>query len=116
MFSGSRCHTPSYLFLTLVFFAVCPTLGGDFFKETSHRMGGLFHLLDPSQLLRIVQAAEIMAQLSERLTPIMAFDLYLMERAKLSMSVPHLDFDVILKVESELKLPLRLVVGATANM
>jgi hypothetical protein len=56
--------------------------GGDFIRKASLECGGIFHILDPSELLRVVQAAEMISASSTTLTKIMAFDYYLMERAK----------------------------------
>jgi hypothetical protein len=71
----------------------------DFFKET----GGFIHLLDIFELLRIVQAAEIISSRSSTITPIMAFDYYLMERAKKCNEAGTLCIEVLLRFEKESK-------------
>lgn len=67
-----------------------------FMKET----GGYLHILDPAELLRIVQAAEMIVENSERLTKMMAFDWYLLERAKLSSKHATPCFQVLFRRDS----------------
>lgn len=71
--------------------------GAAFFANTSREAGGFFHILDPSELLRFVQAAEMIARRSSNVTPMMAFDGRLLERAKHAMtaSTPH--FEILVK-------------------
>jgi hypothetical protein len=56
--------------------------GGPFLKRFYQDTGGCLHFLDPAELLRIVQVAEMMSRRSETVSPIMAFDWYLVERVK----------------------------------
>ncbi|WP_060090478.1 hypothetical protein [Burkholderia ubonensis] len=63
----------------------------DFMKAT----GGFLHLLDISELLRLVQAAQMHSERSEIFTPMMAFDYYLMERAKKSRATGTLCFEML---------------------
>jgi hypothetical protein len=57
--------------------------GSSFFVELSRKNQAFFHILDPVELLRFVQAAEMSAKASrEPVTEMEAFDFYLMERAK----------------------------------
>lgn len=49
------------------------------------RTGGFLYILDPAELLRLVQAGGMTAATSQTLTPLMAFDHYLLERAKITM-------------------------------
>ena len=69
--------------------------GGQFFKQKCLDCNSLFHILDPGQLLRIVQAAEMIASQSASVTRLMAFDHLLMERAKISWVRDTPNFDVI---------------------
>ena len=63
--------------------------------------GGLLHLLDIAELLRIVQAAEIIATRGTKTTPMMAFDYYLMERAKKTLDAGTLCIEVLLRFTNE---------------
>lgn len=58
-------------------------------------MGGFFHILDIAELLRVVQAAEMIAQGSTELTLMAAFDGYLIERAKHSLQHETPDFEIL---------------------
>lgn len=71
----------------------------DFIKET----GGFIHLLDIFELLRIVQAAEMISSRSLNITSIMAFDYYLIERAKKCKEVGTLCIEILLRFEKESK-------------
>lgn len=75
--------------------------GGDFFKQACIKCGGYFHILDPAELLRIVQAAEMIAARDKSTTPMMALDYYLIERAKTSWIQATPDFNVLLRFEDE---------------
>jgi len=61
------------------------------------RWDGYLHILDPAELLRVVQAAEMIFEDSEHLTKMMAFDWYLMERAKISIKSPTPYFAVLFR-------------------
>lgn len=65
----------------------------EFMKAT----GGFLHLLDIAELLRIVQAAEMIAARGTKTTPMMAFDYYLMERAKKMRDASTLCIEVLLR-------------------
>lgn len=69
----------------------------DFMKAT----GGFPHLLDISELLRIVQAAEIIAARGTTTTPMMAFDYYLVERAKKAADAGTLCIEVLLRFAAD---------------
>jgi len=73
------------------------SLGFTVIKEFMEETGGFLHLLDISELLRIVQAAEMIARRSADMSPMMAFDYYLMERAKKSVSAGTLCIEVLLR-------------------
>jgi TusA-related sulfurtransferase len=66
-----------------------------FMQET----GGFIHILDLSELIRIVQAAEIIASRNNLVTPLMAFDFYLIERAKKASEAGTLCIEVLLNYE-----------------
>jgi hypothetical protein len=67
----------------------------DFVKTT----GGFPHLLDISELLRIVQAAEMIAARGKTTTPMMAFDYYLIERLKIAIDAGTLCIEVLLRFD-----------------
>jgi hypothetical protein len=69
----------------------------DFMEAT----GGFIHLLDIPELLRVVQAAEVLSKGSTKVTPLMAFDYYLMERAKRTRDVGTLCIEVLLRMNTE---------------
>jgi len=69
----------------------------DFMEAT----GGFIHLLDIPELLRVVQAAEVLSKGSTKVTPLMAFDYYLMERAKRTRHVGTLCIEVLLRMNTE---------------
>ena len=71
--------------------------GIKFIYQFMKTTGGFLHILDPAELLRIVQAAEMISEDSERLTKMMAFDWYLMERAKFSIKEPTPNFAVLFR-------------------
>lgn len=64
-----------------------------FMKDT----GGFLHLLDIAELLRMVQAAEMIAARGTATTPMMAFDYYLLERTKVSLKQENLCFGMLLR-------------------
>lgn len=75
-----------------------PPFIGDFMRAT----GGFLHILDVAELLRVVQAAEILAARSDQTSPIMAFDYYLLERVKIAQQNGTLVVKVLLRFkESE---------------
>jgi hypothetical protein len=71
--------------------------GLPFIEDFMRATGGFIHLLDVSELLRIVQAAEMIAKRGQRTTPMMAFDYYLMERAKKTLDAGTLCIEVLLR-------------------
>ena len=76
--------------------------GRDFIKNFIEKTGSFPHLLDISELLRIVQAAEMIAERGEKTTPIMAFDCYLIERLKKAMDEETLCIEVLLRFDEQL--------------
>jgi len=75
--------------------------GIEFIQDFMGSTGGLAHLLDVSELLRIVQAAEMIAARGTTTTPMMAFDYYLMERAKKAADVGTLCIEVLLRFAND---------------
>lgn len=71
--------------------------GIEFMKEFMGATGGYAHLLDIAELLRIVQAAEMIAARGQTTTPMMAFDYYLIERAKKAAEAGTLCIHVLLR-------------------
>jgi len=69
--------------------------GPDFIEEFMTKTGGFPHLLDISELLRLVQVAEMHAKRSATITPMMAFDYYLMERVKHAIDAESLCVEVL---------------------
>jgi hypothetical protein len=65
----------------------------DFMQATK----GFLHLLDIAELLRVVQAAEMIARRGTTTTPMMAFDYYLIERAKKTLIADMLSIEVLLR-------------------
>ena len=62
---------------------------------------GFAHLLDISELLRVVQAAEVLAARGETTTPMMAFDYFLIERAQKAANAGTLCIEVLLRFVDE---------------
>ena len=77
------------------------TYGFEFMKGFLNATGGIAHLLDISELLRIVQAAEIIAERGTKTTPMMAFDYYLVERSKKAVEAGTLCIKVLLRFADE---------------
>lgn len=75
--------------------------GLDFMQDFMGATGGFAHILDISELLRIVQAAELIAARGKITTPMMAFDYYLMERAKKAAAAGTLCIEVLLRFEED---------------
>lgn len=72
-----------------------PAFIADFMEAT----GGFIHLLDLAELLRVVQAAEMISRGSGKVTPLMAFDYYLMERAERTRDAGTLCIQVLLRMQ-----------------
>lgn len=75
--------------------------GIEFIKDFMRATGGFAHLLDISELLRIVQAADMIAARGTATTPMMAFDFYLVERAKKAVNAGTLCIEVLLRFADE---------------
>jgi hypothetical protein len=70
-------------------------------QEFMTATGGFLHLLDIAELLRIVQAAEMIAARGTKTTPMMAFNYYLIERAKKAREAGTLCIEVLLRFTKE---------------
>jgi len=66
-------------------------------KEFMSATNSYLHLVDPSELKRIVQAVSIISSKSKNVSLIQAFDFYLLERAKISIQKGTLNIEVLLK-------------------
>lgn len=75
--------------------------GLEFMKDFISATGGFPHLLDLSELLRVVQAAEMIAALDENATPLMAFDYYLMQRTEKALAAGTLCIEVLLRIGAD---------------
>jgi hypothetical protein len=75
--------------------------GGEFILRASSECGGFFHILDPSELLRIVQAAEMISAQNNTMSPMMSFDYYLMRRAEYAIKSKTPDFGVLFRRTEE---------------
>lgn len=75
--------------------------GTDFIHDFMRATGGFAHLLDISELLRVVQAAEMIAARGTTTTPMMAFDYYLIQRAKMAADAGTLCIEMLLRFANE---------------
>lgn len=75
-------------------------LNGIFFMKVCADANSHFHILDPAELLRIVQAANMISDSSKSITPIMAFDYYLIERSETSWKQSTPNFGALLRIEN----------------
>ncbi len=73
--------------------------GPEFITGFMKATGAFIHLLDLAELLRVVQAAEILSSGSLNVTPLMAFDYYLMERAQRALKAGTLCIQVLLQTQ-----------------
>lgn len=71
--------------------------GKQFIADFMQATKGFLHLLDIAELLRVVQAAEMIAKRGTTTTPMMAFDYYLIERAKKTLIADMLSIEVLLR-------------------
>lgn len=75
--------------------------GTSMMREFKESAGSFIHILDVAELLRVVQAAEITSSHGNTVTPMMAFDYYLIERAKKAYEVDTLCIEVLLRTSDE---------------
>lgn len=73
--------------------------GPEFIAGFMKSTGGFIHVLDVAELLRVVQAAEMLSARSANITILMAFDYYLMERFKRALEAGTLCIQVLLKMQ-----------------
>lgn len=73
------------------------TFGAEIMLDFMKATGGYIHILDPSELLRIVQTTEEFVRRSESqtITPMMAFDSRLIERARHCAEARSLNVEII---------------------
>lgn len=71
--------------------------GRQFISEFMEATGGYIHLLDVAELLRVVQAAETISKSSKAITPLMALDYYLLQRAERTKDAGTLVVEVLLR-------------------
>lgn len=71
--------------------------GLEFIRDFVKTTGSFPHLLDISELLRMVQAAEMISERSSQATPMMAFDYYLTERGERAIELQTLRFEMLLR-------------------
>jgi hypothetical protein len=76
-------------------------VGIPFFQSVMQSTGGFLHILDPIELLRIVQAGSIIAARGRTTTPMMAFDNWLTRRAEHLVQTGHPYFHVLLRFDDE---------------
>jgi hypothetical protein len=74
-------------------------LDRDFVVRFMERTQGFIHILDPAELLRVVQAAEMIFENSTTLTKMMCFDYYLVKRAEVIANNPSLIAHVLFRRE-----------------
>lgn len=72
--------------------------GREFIASFMEKTGGYLHLLDLAELLRVVQAAQMISREGTSTTPMMAFDYYLIERAKKTLEAGTLVIEVLLRI------------------
>jgi hypothetical protein len=72
-------------------------LWNSFYSRIHESIGRIRHILDVSELLRIVQAAEMIAARGVQTTPMMAFDYYLLERVKKTLDAKTLCIEVLFR-------------------
>jgi hypothetical protein len=72
--------------------------GKEFITDFMSGTKGFLHLLDIAELMRVVQAAEMIARRGNSVTQMMAFDYYLVERAKKTLEAGMLSIEVLLSI------------------
>ncbi|WP_116807318.1 hypothetical protein [Steroidobacter cummioxidans] len=85
----------------LTLLAVSDEVGVPFYRSLMEDRKGLLHILDPSELLRIVQAGSMIAARSQETTPMMGLDYWLMRRAEQFVKTGHPAFHVLLRFGRE---------------
>jgi hypothetical protein len=75
--------------------------GLEFIRDFVKATAGFPHLLDLSELLRVVQAAEMISARGKTATTMMAFDYYLTKRAERALEAGTLCIEVLLRFADE---------------
>lgn len=75
--------------------------GAPMIRDFMKSAGSFIHILDVAELLRVVQAAEIIYSRGKTVTLMMAFDYYLIERAKKAYEVDTLCIEVLLRTSDK---------------
>jgi hypothetical protein len=78
-------------------------VGISFFQTVMQNTRGFLHILDPIELLRIVQAGSMIAAHGRTTMPMMAFDYWLMRRAEHLVQTGHPYFHVLLRFDGDLE-------------
>lgn len=78
--------------------AYATEFGPDFVRKFCRESGGFLHILDPSELLRMVQVGGMIEANSEKLTRMMGFDWYLMKRLDHALSNPTPHFGMLFRI------------------
>src|SRR5262249_4050216 len=73
-------------------------IGLDQVAKFMEKSGGFLHLLDVAELLRMVQAAEMISGSSKTVSPMMAFDYYLIERCAKIAEARTLRFSMLMRM------------------
>jgi hypothetical protein len=76
-------------------------LGLNTIQDFMEKTNSYIHLVDISELVRIVQAASMISSNSKSVTKIMAFDYYLLKRAKIAVNAKTLCVNVLLKMDTQ---------------
>ena len=76
-------------------------LGGKFLRRFYEKTGAVLHILDTTELLRTVQVSQMVARDSKKLSEIMVFDWYLMERFKRTVKLETPAFEMIFRYAKE---------------
>lgn len=72
--------------------------GGSFIEAYSKKHSAFLHILDTTELLRMVQAAQMLSEAGETTTQMMAFDAHLIKRFEYGLQSTTPDFDFLLKL------------------
>jgi hypothetical protein len=75
--------------------------GGESIKRFAGETSSFLHILDPSELLRMVQSAVKISSLGKTTTPMMAFDYYMVERLKRAVKLDTANFGMLLRIREK---------------
>ena len=76
-------------------------IGGRFLKEFVRKTGCFLQILDLAELLRMVQAAEMLEQQGNRVSRMMCFDAHLTERFKRVIDLETPNFGFLLRIDGK---------------